>query len=286
MSRPESRSVTWLGLHPVKSTAIRPLTSTRVERAGFADDRRWMVVDAAGELVSARELHQLFTVVADTRVTDPDLGPALRLHAPGVTPLDVDEPDSDLIDVTLFRSKHLQARPATAEVSAWLEAATGRAGLRLVWCDDPTRRALNPEYAEPGDHTGFADGYPVSLASLASLRQLNDWITEGALARGDEPPEALPIQRFRPNVVMDGIEPFEEDTWTRVRIGEVVFRRTKLIDRCVMTTISVADLRTGPEPIRTLAKHRRWDGATWFAVHLVPDNVGRIAIGDPVEPWD
>lgn len=281
-----TRSVTGLGLHPVKSTAIRAIQETRVGFEGFVGDRRWIVVDDSGALVSARELHTLFTVVADTPATDPAVAVPLRLRAPGMPDLEVLEPETELTDVVMFRRKHLQGRPAAAETAAWLSQATGRAGLHLVWCDDPTRRVLSPESSRPGDHTGFADGYPVTLASLASLRQLNDWVTEGALDRGEEAPDPLPIGRFRPNVVMDGEVPFEEDDWTRVRIGDVLLRKAKSVDRCVMTTISVIDLTTAPEPIRTLARHRRWDGATWFAVHLIPENTGRIRVGDPVEPLD
>ena len=281
-----TRSVTGLAVHPVKSTANRSVTETLVGLEGFVGDRRWMVVDDDGALVSARELHTLFTVVADTPATDPQLVAPLRLRAPGMPDLEVAEPGTDLVDVVMFRSKHLQGRPAAAETAAWLAQATGRPGLHLVWCDDPTRRVLSPAHSRPGDHTGFADGYPVTLASHASLRRLNEWIAQGALERGEDTPTPLPVSRFRPNVVIDGHEPFEEDDWSSVRIGEVLFRKAKSVDRCVMTTISLADLTTAPEPIRTLAKHRRWDGATWFAVHLIPENTGRIAVGDPVVPED
>jgi uncharacterized protein YcbX len=273
--------LTGLGVHPVKSTAIRAVQEARMLPAGLEGDRSWMVVDEQGDLVSARELHPLFTLIADTPATDPQVTTALRLRAPGLPTLDLDAPDTALIDVTVH-GKALQARPI-AGTGEWLEQATGRAGLRLVWCDDPTRRVLNPEYAEPGDHTAFADGYPVTLASLASLRRLNDWIAEGAAERGEVAPDPLPIQRFRPNLVVDGAEPFAEDDWTRIRIGEVVLRKVKLVDRCVMTTLSRASLETGPEPIRTLARHRRWDGRTWFAVHLVPEGIGTIRVGDVVE---
>jgi len=158
----------------------------------------------------------------------------------------------------------------------------GRDDLRRVCCDDPARRSLNPAHSLPGDHTGFADGYPVTLASLDSLSRLNDWIVEGALERGDPAPEPLPIQRFRPNLVVEGADPFAEDEWTRVQVGEVTFRKAKSVDRCVMTTLSRTHLTTGKEPIRTLARYRQWDGKTWFAIQLIPETTGEIAVGDPV----
>ena len=95
----------------------------------------------------------------------------------------------------------------------------------------------------------------------------------------------LPVERFRPNLVVDGdLEPFEEDRWPRVHVGAVVFRVAKPVDRCVLTTIDPATLERGHEPIRTLAKHRKWDGATWFAVQLVPESVGEVRVGDEVTP--
>jgi uncharacterized protein YcbX len=270
-----------IAIHPVKSTAIRHVMSAEVRPWGLAGDRRWMVVDADSVLVTARELHELFTITADTPETDPPAPKALRLSADGHDPLDVAEPDADLVPVKLF-DHDLLARPADDQANHWLRTVLGREDLSLVWCDDPTRRRLNPTYSRPGDHTAFADGYPVTLASLESLGQLNDWIVEDALLRGEEPQPPLPIERFRPNLVVQGAAPFAEDDWQRIRVGEVTFRKVKLVDRCVMTTISLLDLETGKEPIRTLARHRQWDGKTWFAVQLVPESTGSIAVGDRV----
>jgi uncharacterized protein YcbX len=274
--------VTGLAVHPVKSTAIRPLTSAEVLPWGLAGDRRWMVVDESGKLVSARELRTLFRITADTPETEAGLGVPLRLRARGYDPVDVAEPDTDLVDLRMH-SNDLQGRPADESANVWIRAVAGRDDLRLIWCDDPARRTFaGRDWARPGDHAPYTDSCPVTLASLSSLRQLNDWIAEGAVERGEEPPAPLPIERFRPNVVIDGSEPFAEDDWSEVRIGEVTFRKPKRVDRCVMTTISADDLSSGKEPIRTLAKHRLHDGQTWFAVHLIPMGTGRISVGDPV----
>lgn len=267
-----------LHLHPVKSTAIRPVPRARVERAGLAGDRRWMVVDRDRVLVSARELHPLLSVVAD--VPESGSTSALRLSAPGRPSLDVDVPDDPAHPVRLHRH-HLLAVPAAESASRWVRETLGRDDLTLVWCDDPTRRPLNPAHSDPGDHTAFADGYPVTLNALASLRRLNDWMAEAAVERG-EAPAPLPVHRFRPNVVIDGEDPFAEDAWSHVTIGTVDFRVAKRIDRCVMTTIDPATLQTAPEPIRTLARHRRWDGKTWFGLQLIPQGPGEIGVGDEV----
>jgi uncharacterized protein YcbX len=270
-----------LDVHPLKSGAIRPVSSIDVLRRGLRDDRSWMVVDRDGQLVSAREVHRLFHVVADTPATDPSVTGALRLRVPGLTDLHLDAPVGEPVPVRLF-SLDLRAVPAGADADAWVRVALGRDDVRLVWCDDPTRRTLQPGYARPGDHAAFPDAFPVTVASLASLRQLNDWIVERALELGEEPRDPLPVERFRANLVVDGDEPFAEDRWQTLTVGGVRFRVTKPVDRCVMTSIHPRTLETAKEPIRTLARHRLVDGKTLFAAHLVPLDEGRIGVGDEV----
>lgn len=274
--------LTGLNIHPVKSTTIRSVDAAEVLRGGLAGDRTWMVLDADGVMVSAREEHALFGLTADTPATDPGLASALRLRAPDLPDLLLDTPTGDPVRARLF-SQELTGTPAGPVADAWVRKAIGRDDLRLVWCDDPTRRTLNPLHSRPEDFTAYADGYPVTIASEASLRQLNDWIAEGAVERGEDPPAPLPMQRFRPNLVVDGDTPFAEDGWTVVEIGDVRLRVAKPTDRCVITTIDLDSRQTGKEPIRTLARHRLLENRTMFAIHLVPETTGRIGVGDSVE---
>ncbi|WP_299447676.1 MOSC domain-containing protein [uncultured Phycicoccus sp.] len=269
-----------IALHPVKSTAARRVLAATVEPWGLRGDRRWMLVLPDGECLTAREDRRLFTVTGDTPATDPGLDAALRLQAAGHDDLTVDVPTGDPVDVTVH------GRPLTGVVApgatGWLRAALGRDDVRLVHVATP--RALNPAHGRPGEATAFADGYPVTLASRASLRRLQDWVGETALERGEDPAH-LTITRFRPNLVVDGdLEAFAEDAWRTVTVGAVTFRVVKPVDRCVMTTIDPATGAGGHEPIRTLARHRAWDGATWFAVQLVPEVVGEVRVGDLVQP--
>ena len=123
----------------------------------------------------------------------------------------------------------------------------------------------------------------MTIASLASMRQLNDWMVERALELGEDPPGPLPIERFRANLVVDGDAPFAEEGWGRVVVGDVPFRIGKPVGRCVMATLDPLTLTTAKEPTRTLARHRRFDGGkVFFAVHLVPETTGRISVGDEV----
>ena len=267
-------TLTTIYRYPVKSCRWDELQQAEVEPWGLAGDRRWMLVDDEGAVVTAREHRRLLLV---TQRLD---GTALQLQAPGHPSLTVKVPEGELTPVSVWSSQ-LDATPAGPDAHAWFSEVAG-VSLRLVYLDDPLRRRPNPRFSEAGDRVSFADGYPLLLASEASLASLNRWIAEGP--RASEGP--LPMTRFRPNVVVSGAAPWAEDGWRRLRIGNVTFRAVKGCDRCVLTMIDPETLMTTKEPIATLARYRRWDGATWFAMNLIPDGVAAgatIRVGDPVE---
>lgn len=269
--------VTRLRVYPVKSFAGPDIETARVLPWGLADDRRWAVVDPDGEPVTAREANVLLSLTAEAQgdggllLGDRDeRGEALRVAVP-----------VHAAPVTVGHSRQGSALPAGPEADAWLTARLGRP-VRLVWQPDPLVRPVNPSHGgRPDDRVSLADVGPLLLANESSLAQLNRWTD-------DETP-LLDMLRFRPNVVVDGDpdQPFAEDTWPFVQLGEVRFRVSGVCDRCVMTTIDPVSLVRGKEPIRTLAKHRRWDGKTWFGVWLVPDLASSpanatITVGDTV----
>lgn len=269
-----------LHVHPVKSTAIRDVAGADVELAGLVDDRRWMVVDGSGTALTARTDSRLFRITAATRCLD-GVDHDLVLQADGMEPLGLARPRGQAQGFVLHKKPvHGIVAPAA---DGWLRQVLGRDDARLAWCDDPTRRGLDPDHSRAGDHTGFADGFPLLLTTQASLDQLNEWLAATARELGEEP-VPLPMTRFRPNLVLDGdLPPFDEDHWTRVRVGEVWFRVVKPCARCVMTTVDPATLDRGKEPLRTLARHRRVGSKTMFGMNLVPDGPGRLQTGDAVE---
>lgn len=267
-------SVTALNRFPVKSFRGEPLGQATVEPWGLLGDRRWMVVDDAGEPITAREVHRMLLV----RPQLVDGG--LALTSPDAAPLTVATPDgADLVPVSVWGPTVLAA-PAGAEADAWVSRVTGTTA-RLVYLDDPTRRATNPVRTEPTDRVSFADAYPLLVCTEESLAALNGYIADGRRAHEG----ALPMMRFRPNVVVRGAPAWAEDGWRRVRIGAVEFRVVKGCDRCVMTTVDPDTAQRGMEPIASLARHRKWDGKTWFGMDLVPDAGAdtTIRVGDEVE---
>ncbi|MBO0842194.1 MAG: MOSC domain-containing protein [Nocardioides sp.] len=264
--------LTGINIHPVKSTAIRPVEQAYVGRTGLVGDREWMVVDTEGELVTARELPELFRVVADVPATGGSVD--LLLRGPGLDPLEVAVPgdDAEALDVRLFATP-LTARAAGDAADAWLRKSLGRDDLRLVWCTDPTRRALTEPGLGPDDHAAFQDDSPVSLLSHASVAQVSAWTEEPMVA-----------ERFRANLLVDRVaEAFAEEGWSEVAIGGARFRVACPISRCSMTTIDPETLTTGKDPLRALARHRKsGPGPVHTAVHLAVAHPGEIAVGDEV----
>ncbi|MDF1605357.1 MOSC N-terminal beta barrel domain-containing protein [Nocardioides sp. YIM 152315] len=265
--------LTSINRFPVKSCRGEAVDSAVVEPWGLAGDRRWMVVDETGQVITAREVNRLLLVHPEITAY------GLRVTAPDLPPLEVRTPDPTAQVPVALWSSVLTAAAVGGDADAWFGKALGRPA-RLVHLDDPTRRPTNPGFSEPGDRVSFADGYPLLLATEESLAALNDVVTSSA-PTGREP---LPMTRFRPNVVISGVEPWAEDDWRRIRIGDAVFRAVKGCARCVITTIEPDSAVREKEPIASLARIRRWDGATWFAINLVPDTPGvTIRVGDPFE---
>lgn len=267
-------------VYPVKSFRGFDLESAVVEPWGIEHDRRWMVLDPDGENVTARTDHSMLQIVPDVM---PD---GLRLAAPGMPTLSVARPvGGHLVRTGLSRIE--EVTDAGEEAAGWLSAFLGHP-VRLVWQDDPRRREVGAKHGGgSADVMSLADAGPLLLTTTTSLQQLNDWVAQTAAERGEPQPEPLVMNRFRPNVVVEGVpEPFVEDGWKRIAIGDLVLRGSELCDRCVMTTLDPDTLAKGKEPIRTLARHRRWDGAVWFGVRLIPESTGTIRAEDPVTVLD
>ncbi|MGW8686141.1 MOSC domain-containing protein [Streptomyces sp. NPDC055817] len=260
-------------IHPLKSVRGHAPREAAVEPWGLAGDRRWVLIDASGKVVTQRQHPRLALASAET----PD-GDGLRMSAPGRTPLTVPVPrPAGTTTVNIFGDK-VESVLADDAAHAWWSAYL-EADVRLLHLDDPaTRRPIDPEYAKPGETVSFADGYPLLLTTLSSLDALNSLIAQGDHA--DEGP--LPMDRFRPNVVVDGTAPWAEDDWSRIAIGAVTFRITKKSGRCVVTTTNQSTSERGKEPLRTLARHRRFGDQLCFGTNLVPETTGTVRIGDAI----
>ncbi|MFI8219229.1 MOSC domain-containing protein [Streptomyces sp. NPDC085932] len=261
-------------VHPVKAVRGLAPREAAVEPWGLAGDRRWLLVDDGGKVVTQRRQPRLALAAAELL---PDGG--VRLSAPGMEPLTVPVPRPvGTVPVQIFDDK-VDAVPAEGEAAhAWWSRYLG-IGARLAYLDDPaTRRPVDPRYARPGETVSFADGFPLLLTTTASLDALN-----ALIAQGDHAHEGpLPMDRFRPNVVVAGTDAWAEDHWSLIVVGEVAFRVVKPCGRCVVTTTDQGTSERGREPLHSLGRHRRLDGKLVFGQNLVPQSRGTIRLGDPV----
>jgi uncharacterized protein YcbX len=179
----------------------------------------------------------------------------------------------------VFRSREpVPARAADPAADEWVSGLLGRPA-RLIWLDVPSTLPERRLQREADDRISFADAYPLLLTTAASLDALNGWLADAG-------EEAVPMTRFRPNLVVDGVPAWAEDGWLgrRVRIGSVTFRAAEGCDRCVVTTTDQQTGVRGKEPLRVLGQHRRFGQDLLFGLNLIPDTAGKVALGDPVHP--
>jgi uncharacterized protein YcbX len=264
-----------LHVYPVKGCRGIAAASVTVATTGLVidgvGDREWMVTDRAGRFVTQRGLPRLALI--ETAVADG----ALTLSVPHAAPLILDRADGTLRDVVVWRSEVRgidMGHKAADWLSAWLAA-----DVRLVRFDRSDKRECNPEFAgDSGAHTFFADGYPVLVIGEASLDDLNHRLAANGQA-------ALPMNRFRPNVVLQGLPPYAEDHLDTIVVGDVVLRCVKPCVRCQVTTTDQDSAQVGPEPLRTLGEYRmseRMGGVTFGMNAIVIAGVANsLAIGAP-----
>lgn len=277
-----------LHIYPIKSCAAIDLTASTIDRAGLLGDRRWMILTAGGQFMTQRQ----WPAMARIRPALTDR--YLELRAPDMPVLQVPLDGSGLSDtvreVTVWQDT-VQAREENA-AAVWLSQALGVSCV-LVKIDEQAQRPAkvnwvdrwrnaHPELAEgfAGDHVfGFADGFPLLITNQASLDDLNARLT----AKGEA---AVPMNRFRPNIVIDGEwEAFDEDVTALISIGEVRLALVKPCTRCPMPNVDQLTGERYDEPGWTLATYRQLDIGVVFgqnAIVSAPEG-SLLKVGDAVE---
>lgn len=256
-----------LFVYPVKSCAGIALQRAEVTARGLRYDREWMVVSPQGRFLSQRDTPRLALV--HTAFDEH----SLILSAPGLPRFAVPlmrDPQAAHAEVTVWSDTVLATDEGDAAAS-WFGEHLGR-DVRLVRFDDSRRRPTDPAWSQGLDGTAaFADGYPVLVISRASLGELNSRL-----------PKALPIDRFRPNVLLDGCLPYAEDRIAALAVGAVKLRLVKPCTRCSIPTIDQATgVPDGDEPMRTLRSYR-WDAAlrgVTFGQNAIVESAGWLEAG-------
>lgn len=259
--------LTELWRYPVKSMRGARHAHLAVDARGPRDDRRWMLVDAGGRFLTQRQLPRM--ALLNAAVGDD----GLVLSLDDTERFTVGDTVGEELDVRVWGDT-CRARAVDPEADRWLSDFLGQA-CRLVELPPGRVRPVDPHYATADDQVGFADGFPFLLISQGSLDGLNARLGQ-----------QLPMARFRPNLVVSGCGPHAEDSWKRIRIGELTFRVVKPCSRCIIPTIDPQTAERDREPLRTLMEYRQWDNKIWFGQNLLHDGVGELAEGMPVEVLD
>jgi uncharacterized protein YcbX len=256
-----------LHVHPVKSCRGISPPAWPLDAYGLRGDRSWMVVDERGRFVTQRELPRLALI--RTRIDDEHV----VLDAPGREPLVLPRGGAAAGDVVVEVWSHRGRAVDGGDAAArWITAHLG-APARLVATPSDHVRAVDRAWFDGDAQAAFSDGYPLLLISEASLADLN-----ARLAR------PLPMNRFRPNLVVRGAAPYEEDLWKRIRIGGIEMAVVKPCSRCVITTTEQdTGERDGSEPLRTLATYRKTALGVVFGQNVVHLATGTLAVGSTVE---
>ncbi|WP_413584540.1 MOSC domain-containing protein [Bdellovibrio sp. HCB274] len=258
--------VSELSIYPLKSGRAQNLSLMKITHEGPEGDREWMLVDENGKFVSQRTLPKLATVNA---VFDPA---SLTLA----------------FEKMFFKIGRKTSFSREVKVQVWNDSFTAAlepdlysqalsqylgVNVRLVRYAPYSQRRVLSTNKEWKPEVRFADGRPLLLVNTASLEDLNSKL-----------PTPVPMNRFRPNIVVQGQNAFEEDSWKRIKVGEVILSQPKLSARCHITSIDQqTGISQGKEPLATLATYRRDGNKVNFGTLWIPENEGVIQMGDSIE---
>ena len=264
MSDPE---ISGIIVYPIKSASQISLKISFLEQRGLINDRRWMVVDYSAQFITQRTSPEM--ALLKTEIVDR----TLRLNAPGMTelklPLILTEGKPQTVEIWGDRC---EAIAANKQAEIWISDYLGK-NCNFVFMPDKSNRQIDRDYAIGGNQLAFSDGFPLLLISESSLLDLNSRV-----------PEGIAMKRFRPNLVVKNTTPYQEDTWKDIRIGDCELRIAKPCSRCVMTTVDPETGKfSGREPLKTLAKYRKFNGEIVFGQNLIPRSLGKLEVGMKVE---
>jgi uncharacterized protein YcbX len=273
--QPPPLRVSALYVFPVKSCAGLRVEELSLDALGAARDRRFMLVDERGCLVSQREQPRLALV--QVAVAEPG---GIVLRATGRPALSVDAPSGrgDERDAVIWEDR-VRVRDCGDAAAAWLSDLLA-VGVRLVHLPAENARSVDPTYAPSDARVGLADGFPLLVTTDASLTDLSARV--GA---------TLEMERFRPNVVIGGGRAWDEDRWDALRVGAIPLRLVKPCARCSMTLVDPATGESSAEPLRTLARFRRGTdfgfhdaraASTYFGWNALHESIGALHVGDAV----
>lgn len=255
-----------LYIYPIKSLGGISVQNADLLQRGLAFDRRWMLVDSKGVFITQRKLAQLTLMSLELNqsnliVTSGINGAVLKVPF---------LPRGQTIEVSIWNDV-VRAIEVSPEISAWFSDQLNQS-VKLVFMAKDSHRMIDRNYAKNEETVSFADGYPLLLVNIASLQDLNTRLINEV--------DAL---RFRPNIVVEGNHPFEEDNWSEIKIGNTKIEVVKPCARCVVVNINPANASKDKEVLEKLATYRKEGNKVLFGVNALVHQVGEISVGDMLE---
>ncbi len=256
-----AKQISGIWIYPVKSLGGIRMSSAKVLPKGLEHDRRWMLVDEQLRFMTQRE----YPAMALFRLEYNDNGFTIQYDGDSIQlPF---EASSQEITATIWNDA-VTVQEVSPQHSEWFSKKLGT-HCKLVAFPEKNQRNIDIAYAHNGEQVSLADGYPVLIIGQASLDDLN--------SRLDKP---VPMDRFRPNLVFTGGEPYEEDSWKDFSIGNCRMAGIKPCGRCTIPTVDQQTGQKGTEPLATLSIYRRQNNKVLFGQNLVPLSGGIISEGD------
>jgi len=255
-----------INIYPIKSCKGVSLASSEIDERGLKYDRRWMLLSSDGRPLSQRKLPEMSML----RVELHEDKLLVSHDGKDISPLE--------ISLVLYKQESVEfeiwKRPTSGnfvsdEADRWFSEAL-ETDCRLLYMPQDVVMKTNPHFAK-GKQTSFTDGYPFLLMGEGSLEDLN--------SRLENP---ISMNRFRPSLVFNGGEAYDEDHWKTFRISGIGFHGVKLCDRCTVTTIDQDKGTKGKEPLATLNKYRRIKMGVYLGQNVVHEMKGVVNVGNEI----
>lgn len=257
-----------LFIYPVKSLGGIRVSEARVLQRGFEHDRRLMLVDENGKFITQRVEHKL--ALLQSALTDGNIFIYYKKdHSYSLT-IDL-KTASTLRKTVRVWDDDVEAVLFDEQINNWFSDFLGKP-CALVYMPDESERQIDRKYAVNHEKVSFADAFPYLLIGSGSFNDLNSRLKQ-----------PVPMNRFRPSIVIEGLKAFEEDEWSEIQIGVVRFKVAKPCARCILTTVDQDSGTSGKEPLATLSTYRKTDNKIMFGQNLIALNEGLISEGDELK---
>lgn len=263
----EKYTLSDLYIYPVKSLGGISIKSSEVTERGLKYDRRWLLVDQYGKFITQRVYPQMALICVE--IKDGKLEFNHRIKNEKFS-LYIESKAGGRTEAVIWSDK-VSAQFVNSTADEWFSEMIG-VKCRMVYMPDDTYRPVDNRFAYRNEIVSFADAYPFLLIGQSSLDELNSRLIE-----------KIPVNRFRPNLVFSGGNPFDEDRIKSFILGDVTFFSVKPCARCVVTTINQDTAEKNEEPLNTLSTYRKVNNKVMFGQNLLHKGCGSISVGSELK---